>query len=291
MKDSTGEAPRPMRFLDLTLPTPQQNLACDEALLDWREESAPAKPDAGERSEECGAQSDEEHDTGILRFWESPEYFVTLGYIGAAHSEANVDACRARGVPVLRRSSGGGTVFQGPGCLNYALILPIPERGPLSNLSDTNRFVMERQRAAMTTLLGAAVTIEGFTDLALNPLASNPLTPNDQAESGAARRGLKFSGNAQRRKRRTLLFHGTLLLNFDLPLVERLLQQPAKQPAYREGRSHTSFLTNLGVAPEAVKDALKQAWNASKPLAEVPHERIETLAREKYSSDEWNFKF
>jgi lipoate-protein ligase A len=90
-----------MNLLDLPFATPQENLACDEALLDW---------------------SEEESGTAILRFWESPRHFVALGYTDAASSEADVEACRVLDIPVLRRCSGGGTVIQGPGCLNYALV-------------------------------------------------------------------------------------------------------------------------------------------------------------------------
>ena len=95
-----------MTFLDLTLPAPAENLACDEALLDWFEEQG---------------------GDGVLRFWEPDNYFVVVGYGNHVAIEANVPACEADGVPVLRRCSGGGTVLQGPGCLNYSLILKIEE--------------------------------------------------------------------------------------------------------------------------------------------------------------------
>jgi lipoate-protein ligase A len=58
-----------MKHLDLTFPSPAENLACDEALLDWREENG------GEE---------------ILRFWESPEIFVVVGYANKVAMEANV---------------------------------------------------------------------------------------------------------------------------------------------------------------------------------------------------------
>src|ERR1019366_4870445 len=97
-----------LHSLDLTLPTPAENLACDEALLDACE--------AGRHPP-------------VLRFWESPEHFVVVGYSNPVATEVNVEACQAAGVPILRRCTGGGTVVQGPGCLNYALILPIEMEG------------------------------------------------------------------------------------------------------------------------------------------------------------------
>jgi len=237
-----------MNHLDLTLPSAAENLACDEALLD----------DAEQRG-----------GRGVLRFWESPTYFVVLGYANKVREEADIEACRARGVPILRRYSGGGTVLQGPGCLNYSVILKISDAPELQSITATNRFVMERNRQSLASLVGKAVTVEGHTDLAAG--------------------GLKFSGNAQRRKRDWLLFHGTFLLrDFDLNLLEKILLPPPRQPVYRQGRSHTKFVTQLSVASDAVKSALRQAWDAHTPQTDIPRERIAQLVAEKYSRDDWN---
>ena len=236
-----------MNYLDLTLPSPAENLACDEGLL--------------EQAEVTGV-------SGVLRFWESPVPFVVLGYANQVREEVNVEACRARGVPILRRCSGGGTVLQGPGCLNYSVILRIADAPEFQSITGVNRFVMERNRAALASLTGKGVTIEGHTDLAIT--------------------GLKFSGNAQRRKRDWLLFHGTFLLNFDVALIEKLLLPPPRQPEYRRGRSHLKFVTQLNLPAEVVKSALREAWAANPTHPEVPGERISLLVAEKYSRDEWN---
>jgi lipoate-protein ligase A len=186
-------------------------------------------------------------------------------------TEVKVPFCRQSGLPILRRCSGGGTVLQGRGCLNYALILRIDESGPLRSITSTNRFVLERHRAILEGLLQAPVRIRGHTDLALG--------------------GLKFSGNSQRRKRPALLFHGTFLIGFDLALIERALLMPSKQPDYRANRSHSDFLVNLPVSAQEVKLALRRGWQAGTPLSEVPLERIRKLAREKYATPEWTWRF
>ena len=107
-----------MKYLDRTLGTPQENLACDEALLEVCEEGS----------------ADE-----ILRFWEPRQHFVVLGYSNKVRAEANLDTCRALDVPILRRCSGGGTVLQGPGSLNYALILRIRRGRPQEPLQKLMR--------------------------------------------------------------------------------------------------------------------------------------------------------
>src|SRR5690349_1163395 len=105
-------------FLDLTLATPGENLACDEALLEQCESGdAP----------------------GVLRFWEPAGYFVVVGYANHIRREVNEAACAAEGIPVLRRCSGGGTVLQGPGCLNYSLVLNIEEEPALQSIPSANR--------------------------------------------------------------------------------------------------------------------------------------------------------
>ncbi|MBI4431950.1 MAG: hypothetical protein HY592_00495 [Candidatus Omnitrophica bacterium] len=281
-----------MKKIDLTLSTPAENLAFDEVLLDLAEEGK-----AGE----------------ILRFWQPREYFVVLGYSdkiktsimsnpsvisnssvisipsvipsSSVISRSSVISSEARNLSfktgflaslemtkgnttlsILRRCSGGGTVVQGPGCLNYALILKIQ-----GNVTQTNRAVMEKHREALEKIMRREVTVEGHTDLVVD--------------------SLKFSGNAQRRKKTHLLFHGTFLLNFDLTRIEKTLTIPEKQPAYRKNRPHKDFLTNIGVPADKIKKTLEKTWQAEKSRLEIPHDRIQKLAAERYDNQEWNTKY
>ncbi len=234
-----------MKFLDLTPTEPAANLALDEALLDACEE---------DNSEE------------VLRFWSPQNYFVVVGYGNKIDLEVDRDECARANIPILRRCSGGGTVLQGPGCINYSVILKITDE--LQGIPQTNTFVMERNRLAIETLLRRPVQIRGHTDLATGDL--------------------KFSGNAQRRKKNYLIFHGTFLLDFDLELIQKLLRFPSKQPDYRQNRPHQAFLTNLHLSAEDVRTALQEAWGADLPLNAKPD--YQTLL-EKYSSEAWNSKF
>ena len=252
-----------MKFFDLTLSTAAENLACDEALLDFFEEHG---------------------GNGVLRFWEPKNYFVVVGYGNHVAAEVNMPACEAEGIPILRRCSGGGTVLQGPGCLNYSVVLKIEEHGPLESITSANRFIMERNREAIEREgrrknADCRIEVRGHTDLALDPRLST-LDP-----------ALKFSGNAQRRKKHFLLFHGTFLLNFDLALIDTFLRMPSKEPDYRKGRSHKKFLANLELPAETIKKALRESWGAKTLLQSVPHDAIALLARDKYVTAEWNFKF
>ena len=237
-----------MLCLEHTFEQPEENLACDEVLLDQAEAGLIGP---------------------LLRFWEPSHFFVVAGYANKIEREVNLEACRERGWKVLRRCTGGGTVLQGPGCLNYSLILPISD--DFASVTATNRSVMQANRAAVEFLLGRPVEVEGDTDLALD--------------------GRKFSGNAQRRRNRFLLFHGTFLLNFALEKMDEALSFPSRQPEYRGSRPHREFVRNLGISGQRLRQALKEKWKVTEMAVEAPKEEITSLVGTKYSQPEWNGKF
>jgi len=239
-----------VKYLELTFADPASNLACDEALLELCEKNG---------------------EDGLLRVWEPERYFVVLGYSNKMASEVKVAACQAKGIPIFRRFSGGGTVLQGPGCLNYSLAINNERLGIPADLTASYRFVLERHLKFCVDQNWEVVQIQGISDLALN--------------------GRKFSGNAQHRKRLCTLFHGTFLLSFDITLIETFLQMPSRQPAYRNGRSHQDFLCNLSMKPQDACQALKQAWDAKDRLEQVPFDRIQALLSERYSRPGWNLKY
>jgi len=249
-----------MKQLEHALPSPAECLAADEALLD--------RCEAG-------------HGDELLAFWEPRETFVVVGYANKISTEVNLAACRERNIPVFRRCSGGGTVVQMPGGLNYSLILRITETGPTRNISAANEFIMDKNRAAMQAAIGQpepVVSVRGHTDLTLTTTAPAPVT-------------LKFAGNAQRRRKHFLLFHGTLLIDCKLQLISELLQMPSLQPDYRHSRAHEDFVTNLNLPVAKVKAALTQAWGANEVWTQPPLDEITRLAESKYLTDDWNYKF
>jgi len=131
-----------MRYLDLTLATPAENLALDEALLLEAEDGA-----------------DE-----VLRVWEWPALVVVLGSGCQLAENVNEAACQADGVPILRRGSGGGTVLWGPGCLLYSLMLRYDRDPTLTEIRPSYRYVLERV-GQVVGLPG--VSQEGISDLTL----------------------------------------------------------------------------------------------------------------------------
>ncbi len=235
-----------MRFLDLTYPSAAENLACDEAVLDQCEEGS-------------GAET--------LRFWESPGHFVVLGLSGELRKEVREEKCAARGIPVLRRVSGGGTVVQGPGVLNYAVVIRPGTTHDASSVRGAHRFVLGRLAGAIASLTGEVVQLEGDSDLAIA--------------------GRKISGNAQRRRGRAVLVHGTLLLGLDFSIVEDVLPLPDRRPQYREGRGHSAFMRNLRIDGTTVKEKVREVWNARERATPPGEARMKQLIEQRYGRETW----
>ena len=239
-----------MYYLDLTLDSPAENLALDEALLD--------------------AQEAKEISGGVLRLWESPTPMVVLGRSSPAESEVNLDYCHQHQVPVLRRSSGGGTVVAGPGCLMYAVVLDFATYPQLRAIDRAHQFVLSTIASSLSNY-DICLVQSGISDLAI------------PASSGTTQK--KCSGNALRIKRNHLLYHGTLLYDFDTLQAENLLGSPTREPEYRQGRGHSDFVTNMPLTLADLKQALSSAWIANQPLHPWPTARVTELIQSKYQDN------
>lgn len=240
-----------MRLLEISYPDPARNLALDETLLEGV--AAGTAPDT-------------------LRFWECPSVFVVIGSSQAVRKAANEFNCLRDGVPILRRCSAGGAVVQGPGSLNFALALSYDTYPETAGLHASYAYILDRIGAALAAM-GIPAERQGISDLAID--------------------GLKCSGNAQRRKRTACLHHGTLLYRVTPGVMRRYLPEPDDRPDYRGARNHDEFVCAAGAAPEALREAVKQAFcSDSVPGALSPGEEhtVDSLARGKYASREWNYR-
>ena len=234
-----------MRFLETALLTLPENLALDEALLLDAEAGGPE----------------------VLRLWEWPSHAVVLGAGGRLADDVDEAACQADIVPIARRSSGGGTVLLGPGCLLFSVILRFDRDPALAELHPSYRFILGYLQRSLNDVLPSPVTLQGSSDLTLGER--------------------KFSGNAQQRKRTHLLHHGTLLHAFDLSAVPRYLKAPPRQPEYRQQRDHTEFLTNLPVSVGTLTQAIREVWQAQETLETWPAQSVAQLLSEKYEREDW----
>jgi len=258
-----------MQRLELTLPTPAENIALDEALLEWAEQ--------------------ENSERELLRLWESPMATVVVGRSSRLPLEVNEDVCREQDVAVVRRSSGGAAIVAAPGCLMYALILSYKLRPELKDIRRAHTDILNRfSRSLQQSLAGVGVVSQaGTSDLVFVPVTGACAT---QETSGPPTLR-KFAGNSMRAKRTHLLYHGTLLYDFDLSSLERFLRQPPRQPNYRQERSHDDFVTNLPLTREALVKSIDHAWPTDSELDEWPGARVAELVAERFGEKKWNYEF
>jgi lipoate---protein ligase len=230
-------------FLDLTLADVASDVGLDEALL--------LDAEAGRGGE-------------ALRVWERPSAAVVLGSGCKLHDDVDVSACEADGVPIVRRSSGGGTVLLGRGCLCYSLVLAFARSEALGQIGLSYQWILQK---VIESLGVPEAEQAGISDLTVG--------------------GVKFSGNAQQRKRNHLLHHGTVLYAMDLSCVGRYLRLPERQPDYRERRDHSAFIRNVDLSRERIISGLRAVWGARSERLSWPEVEVRRLVREKYGTAEW----
>lgn len=249
-----------MQRFEHSLATPAENIAFDEAILEWAEK--------------------ESTESDILRLWESAQPMVVVGRSSHVEKEVDVAFCRREGIPIVRRSSGGAAIVAGPGCLMYAVVLSYALRPELKDISRAHSFVLGQ----LTKTIGPVVSHAGTVACA----GTSDLVLEGGADVASAR---KFSGNSLRMKRTHLLYHGTLLYNFDLSLIEKCLRTPPRQPEYRQRRDHSEFVVNLPTRRQQLVDAVASAFPKARGLDQVPMSRIEELVAERFGNDDWNYEF
>ena len=237
-----------MRPAEYACFSPEENLAIDEYLLLRAERGA-------------GGES--------IRFWESREVFVVLGRAGKVSEECYTERCASDGVKVIRRISGGGSVLQGPGCLNYSLILSYREEAPQRDIEKSYTYVLDRVLTVLESL-GIKAARQGLSDLAAG--------------------SMKFSGNSQARKKRYFLHHGTILYGFNTGLIERYLKHPSDEPLYRGNRPHSSFVSNIDIKKELFAGEMEKAFSAAEKasIGRRASREIKELIRRRYISEAWN---
>ena len=226
-----------MIIRDISFSSPEDNIVFDEVLLKLAEQNS---------SEE------------VLRFWESPQTFIVLGRVGKINDDVKKSTVLRDKIPVLRRSSGGGTVVQGPGCLNYTTILNKEKTPSVKDLKCSYEYILGSVVSALKSV-GIEATYLPISDIAL------------------AGTKCKCSGNAQKRGRNYILHHGTLLYDFPLAHIEQYLTIPKDMPEYRHNRNHLEFVENVAVSAEDFKSALCNVFKATEfdnQVSEVEHQLI-----------------
>jgi lipoate-protein ligase A len=222
--------------------------------------------------------------SNTLRLYQWKPSAVSIGKNQNPNDTVYVDNCRKLGVDIVRRNSGGGTVFHDQaGELTYSVTAQTSELG-----KDVTE-VYTRIYAAVTD----ALRLLGI------PADYNPSDHKNCPKLTVKTR--KISGSAQTVKRNIIQQHGTLLLSVDLPLMFQLLRvsftDDCGLAAQIAKRKITSVQTELGhaVTAETAANALTQGFMAALKIRLNPSELTlyeQALANKlctgKYMTEGWN---
>jgi lipoate-protein ligase A len=178
----------------------------------------------------------------FLRFLPS----ALLGFHQSAEQELNLDYCREHGITVQRRITGGGAIYFDEGQLGWELYITKADTGT-GDMGAIARRVCEAAARGISAL-GVAARYRPRNDIEVH--------------------GRKVSGTGGAFDGEALLYQGTLLVDFDVERMLRVLRIPAEKlsgKAIASARERVASLAELlGRAPalEEVKQRLAQALGA-----------------------------
>lgn len=213
----------------------------------------------------------------ILMLWIN-EPSVIIGKHQNPFVEVNHQFVIKNNIPVLRRISGGGTVYHDTGNLNYTIITTVENR---EKLIDFKKFA--EPIIKFLELYGIHATFYGKTNLGVN--------------------GKKISGNAAHVFKNRVIHHGTLLFNTNIVDLEKSIG-PNKTTIHDKSiKSVRADIMNLStMLPEIrsitdfkkqLKDYLFRFFNISRSSIFSTTElmKIKTLVNEKYNTSNWNYGY
>lgn len=192
---------------------------------------------------------------GVLRLYSWRPAAVSIGY--QQSSEAiNLDACRAHGVDVVRRPTGGRSVLH-KNELTYAVIT---SASPAEGLYAVHNRIVNALLSSLESLSSFSSAQES---LIVTPRSGNQKTTLPVACFASAARhevtwgGKKVIGSAQRRFGEVVLQHGSILLNRDHLLLPELLVIPDEsRTALRQTlERETATLSDVFGRPISIEEA------------------------------------
>lgn len=205
----------------------------------------------------------------VLMLWRN-EPAVVCGCYQNVYAEVDMLRARDMGVHIVRRISGGGTVYHDLGNVNYTIMAPAGEA------ADYTRFI--EPVAAALRRLGIPAVMNRTCDIAVN--------------------GLKVSGSAQKTAKGRVLHHGTLLYDTDLGRLHALADGQRGKYTSKGIQSVPWPVANMKTSLHGAIDTAEFAARLQEELAgdarilkltDAERENVQHLAGEKYASWEWTF--
>lgn len=246
------------RLLDSGLVPPVESAALDEAILTAH--TSGSVPNT-------------------LHFYIRSAPTISVGYFQKISETVNLEECRKRNVQIIRRKSGGSSIYTDRDQLIFALV--VHERELPDDRTDSFKAICEPVARAICSF-GVEAKYRPMNDIEIA--------------------GKKLSGNAQLRRKGSVLQHGTVIVAADLVAMDAVLRIPesARGDVSKPSDRVTSLASVLGTKPdmEVLKSKIAEEISAGfsakfapGPMTKQERGIVHDLIKERYSREEWNFRF
>jgi len=225
--------------------------------------------------------SSEDKVSPTVRFYGWEPSAISIGYFQSLKEEVDLDACRKLGVDYVRRITGGGAVFHEEE-LTYSIVIP-----------ETHPQIPKNILKSYGRICGAVM--KGLDNLGIE----SKYVPINDIITG----GKKISGNAQTRKAKIVLQHGTVLTDVDVDKMFSVLKVPnekLKDKLIANVKQRvTSIKHVLGKevhfkdVSEAMKIGFEEEFNVELiegTLSEEEKELTRKFEKECFSARDWNHR-
>jgi lipoate-protein ligase A len=215
-----------------------------------------------------------QHD--VFMIWRN-EASVIVGKHQNTSREVNQAFCSANSIPVIRRITGGGTVYHDRGNINFSFVNTGEE--------------------------GKLVNFKKYTEPVISFLKSFGLNAYFEGKNNIRVNGLKVSGNAAHVFKNRVLHHGTLLFDANLENLEQSIsgnEDYYHDRSVRSIRSEVANLKDLISTRITAEDFEKQFFDHMLEYLAPSEEyswceddiaRINKIKRERYLEASWNYNY
>ena len=222
-----------------------------------------------------------EQKTPAVRFYGWKPAAISIGYFQGMNDEVDIAKCKSFGVDVVRRITGGGAVFHDTE-LTYSFVA-----------TEESGIIQKNILESYKQICGGVISGLGELNLQASFVPLNDIVVA----------GKKISGNAQTRRDKAILQHGTVLLEVDVEKMFSMLKVPSEKLKGKLIDGIKQRVTSVGQqlggkvsfeqALPAMKKGFEKAFDVALREGSPTKQELglaEQIIRERFANDKWNFR-